>query len=115
MRRHHAELMNQQLQAPGIEHELKEKDHQVQPNQKVVHPGCAVARLVVTNGKHKKSVNLVIEQFYCGRTPGHAVTWKSGASAPRKPSTIFAGFSPRAIVPLPGSPIIQLPNYQILS
>ena len=39
MRRHHAKLPNQQLQAPRIQRRLKEKNHQVQPNQKLFTQG----------------------------------------------------------------------------
>src|SRR5580693_3016525 len=61
MRRHHAKLPDQKLQAPRVQGELKEKNHHIQPDQKTVHPGSAVPRLVVAKGKHKESGNVVIE------------------------------------------------------
>jgi hypothetical protein len=60
MRWHHAELINQQIKAPPIQRRLKEENHQIQPDQKVVYPGSAVPRLVVAKGKHRKSGNLII-------------------------------------------------------
>src|SRR5271155_793929 len=60
MRRNHSELPNQQLQAARIQRPLQEKNHQVQPDQKVVHRGSAIARLVIAKRKHKESVKLVV-------------------------------------------------------
>src|ERR1700733_1370137 len=59
MRRHHAELANQKIQALTVQRGLEEKYQQIQRNQKARHPRSAVSSLVVANRQHNGSVNLV--------------------------------------------------------
>src|ERR1700728_2240458 len=89
---HDPKLTNQQLQAPRIQRKFKEKNHQVQPDQKIIHPGCAMPRLVIANRKHRKSVNLVTSNLTVEEFRMRAVIWKSGNSAPRTASTNPCGF-----------------------
>src|ERR1017187_2817643 len=59
MVRNYSELMYQHVQTSRIQRPFKEKNHHVQNNKKSGHERSAVSRLVVADGQHRRSVNLV--------------------------------------------------------
>jgi hypothetical protein len=58
-----AKLVEQGLKAVRSERRFEKEYHRIQPDQEVGHIGCAEAGLIIAQGNHGGSNNLVIWQW----------------------------------------------------